>query len=388
MSNNIPTFGYFFRKQIIMNRLLIRSILLIVIIGVIAFFLMGYLSSQKEEVKPPKVEKELPFVKTKSVEYSNAFVDVEQTGRLISKGRVDLITEVSGKMLAGDVPLIVGQSFKKGDVLLRVYDEDARLSLRAAKSRFLSSIANVLPDLKFDYPDNYQSWLDFFNDIKINEPLPEIPEVKNENERIYLAGRNILNDYFNIQTSEIILSRYTIKAPFDGAYSSVSLEVGSIANMGSRIARLIRTDIMELQVPISIEEIPYVKKGNSVKITYQGKEISGKVDRVSEFVDPQSQSVLVYVELKNTPQFPLYEGMFMKAEFAETQLYDVMEIPREAVFNFDEVYTVVDGKLNKIRINVAKLDEYSAYISGLEKGELVVIESLINASNQMPVNTK
>ncbi len=371
-----------------MNRQLTITVLLIVIIGAGAYGIMSYLSAQKEEVKPPKIEKELPYVKVKKVTYSTAMVDVEQTGRLISKGRVDLISQVSGEMLAGDVPLVVGQSFKKGDILLRIYDKDARLALKASKSRFLSSIANVLPDLKFDYPENYQSWLNFFNNIKITKPLPEIPEVSNENERIYLAGKNILNDYFNIQTSEIILSRYTIIAPFNGAYSSVSLEVGSIANMGSRIARLIRTDIMELQVPVSIEEVPYVQKGHMVEISYQGRSMKGKVDRVSDFVDPNSQSVLVYVEMKNAPNFPLFEGMFMKAEFAQTQLYDVMDIPREAVFNFDEVYTVVDGKLNKKRINVAKLDEYSAYISGLEEGSLVVVESLINASNQMPVRTK
>jgi multidrug efflux pump subunit AcrA (membrane-fusion protein) len=359
-----------------------------VIIGAVAYGIMSYLASKKEEVKPPVIEKEDPFVKTVTLTYSNAFVDVEQTGRLISKGRVDLIAEVNGKMLAGDVPLVVGQSFKKGDVLLRIFDEDAKLSLRAAKSRFLSSIANVLPDLKFDYPENYQNWLNFFNSIKITEALPELPVVKNENEKIYLAGKNILNDYFNIQTSEIILSRYTIKAPFDGAYQTVNLEVGSIANMGSRIARLIRTDVMELQVPVSIEEVPYVKKGNKVEISYQGKTIHGKVDRVSEFVDANSQSVLVYVEMKNSPDYPLFEGMFMRAKFDQTELKNVMGIPRESVFNFDEVYTVVDGKLSKQRVNVAKLDEYSAYINGLEEGSLVVVESLINASNQMPVRTK
>lgn len=371
-----------------MNRNIITTIIIVIIIGGLSFGIMNFLASQKEDVKPPVIEKEDPFVKTLAVTYSNAFVNVEQTGRLISKGRVDLISEVSGKMLPGDIPLVVGQSFKKGDILLRIFDEDARLSLRAAKSRFLSSIANVLPDLKYDYSDNYQNWLNFFNSIKIDQPLPKLPQVKNENEKIYLAGKNILNDYFSIQKSEIILSRYTIKAPFDGAYQTVNLEVGSIANMGSRIARLIRTDILELQVPISIDEVPYVKKGNKVEISYQGKTIIGKVNRISDFVDANSQSVLVYVELKNTPNFPLFEGMFMRAKFDQTELIDVMEIPRESVFNFDEVYTVIDGKLNKQKINVAKLDEYSAYIRGLEEGSLVVVESLINASNQMPVRTK
>lgn len=368
-----------------MSRTLIITILGIVVLGIISVAAMNYFASQKEEVQAAKIEKPLPEVKTKKVVYTKAKVDVEETGRLMSTGRVDLITEVNGKMLSGDVPLLTGQSFKKGDVILRIFNEEAKLALQAAKSRFLSSIANVLPDLKYDYPDNYNQWLSFFNAIKINEPLPEFPEVMSENEKIYLASKNILNDYFNIQSSETTLKKYTIHAPFDGSFASVSLEVGAIASPGSRIAKMIRTDMLELQVPLNMAEVPFVKKGNIVTIDYKGKTIAGKVNRVSNFIDPNSQSVLVYIDLKNTPQFPLYEGMYMKALFAETELENVMEIPRAAIFNFDEVFVVIDGKLSKRRVEIAKVDDYTAFISGLEVDSDLVVESLINASDQMPV---
>ncbi|NOR87947.1 MAG: efflux RND transporter periplasmic adaptor subunit [Bacteroidales bacterium] len=366
------------------TRLLITT-LAIIVLGGISFLLMQYFSSKKEEVIIPKVEKQLPIVKTQVVAYSNVMVDVEQTGRLMSTGRVDLITEVSGKMLAGDINLTTGQSFKKGDILLRIFDEEAKLSLKAAKSRFLSSIAGVLPDLKYDYPDNYSPWLNFFNSIEIEKSLPELPKVSSENEKIYLASRNILNDYFTIQSSETMIRKYVIRAPFNGSYTTVTLEVGAIASPGSRIAKMIRTDILELEVPLNIEEIPYVKKGNHVDVDYRGEVIKGVVDRVSDFVEPSSQSIMVYVKMKNSKAKPLYEGMYMKANFAETELHDVMKIPRQALFNFDEVYVVKDGKLSKRRVKLAKVDEYSAYISGLDVGCTLVIESLINASDQMPV---
>lgn len=368
-----------------MSRQSIITLVAIVIFAAIAFSAMNYFSSQKEEMKPPKTEKPLPEVKTEKVSYTNAKVDVEETGRLMSTGRVDLITEVNGRMLDGNVPLFTGQSFKKGDVLLRIFNEEAKLSLQAAKSRFLSSIANVLPDLKYDYPDNYENWLEFFNAIKLNSPLPEFPEVKSENEKIYLASKGILNDYFSIQSTEITIKKYVIYAPFDGAFASVSLEVGSIASPGSRVAKMIRTDILELQVPLNMTEVPFVKKGNTVKVEYQGMQTTGKVNRVSSFVDPGSQAVMVYVDLKNSASFPLYEGMYMKAQFAETELSNVMEVPRSALFNFDEVFVVIDGKLSKRRVQIAKTDEYSTYISGLDLGMDLVVESLINASDQMPV---
>lgn len=368
-----------------MSRQSIITLIAIVFFGAIALLAMNYFASHKEEVKPPKTEKELPEVKTEKVSYTHAKVDVEETGRLMSTGRVDLITEVNGRMLDGDIPMFTGQSFKKGDILLRIFNEEAKLSLQAAKSRFLSTIANVLPDLKYDYTDNYENWLAFFNAIKIDSPLPKFPEVKSENEKIYLASKGILNDYFSIQSTEITMTKYTIYAPFDGAFASVSLEVGSIASPGSRVAKMIRTDILELQVPLNMQEVPFVKKGNTVKVEYQGRQTTGKVNRVSSFVDAGSQSVMVYVDLKNSSKFPLYEGMYMKAQFAETELENVMEIPRSALFNFDEVYVVIDGKLAKRRIQIAKTDEYSTYISGLEPGMDLVIESLINASDQMPV---
>jgi len=368
-----------------MSKQLIITIIAILFLGLISFIAMGYLASQKEEVKPPKTEKPLPIVKTKKVVYGKAKVDVIETGRLMSTGRVDLISEVNGKMLAGNVPLFTGQSFKKGALLLRIFDEEARLALQASKSRFLSTIANVLPDLKYDYSDNYQAWLTFFNAINIFQPLPELPGVKSENEKIYLASRNILNDYFTIQSSEIRLQKYAVYAPFDGSFASVSMEVGAIASPGSRIAKMIRTDVLELQVPLNMTEIPFVKKGNTVEVEYQGKVVHGKVNRVSNFVDPASQSILVYVDLKNSSEFPLYEGMYMKAKFAETELDHVMEIPREALFNFDEVYLVIDGKLHKKRVKIEKVDDYTAFINGIEADSDLVIESLISASDQMPV---
>lgn len=361
------------------------TILAIIVLGIISFLAMNYFSSKKEELVIPKVEMKLPLVKTQVVSYSNALVDIEQTGRLMSTGRVDLIAEVSGKMLAGDVPLIIGQSFKKGDIVLHIFKEEAELTLQAAKSRYLSSIANVLPDLKYDFPDNYDNWLTFFNAIKIKEPLPKFPKITSENERIYLASKNILNDYFSIQRSEITLTKYTLKAPFDGAFTNVSLEVGSIANPGSRIAKMIRTDVLELQVPIGIEEIAYVKKGDEVDVHYKGNSMTGTVNRISDFVDPTSQSILAYVELINSSKMPLYEGMYMKAYFAKNELHNVMKIPREALFNFDEVYTVENEKLSKTRVNVVKVDEYFAYINGLKDGSLLVAESLVNATDQMKV---
>lgn len=96
----------------------------------------------------PRVQKATPLVGIQKITYTTIPVNLVKQGRLISNHKVDISSEVQGKILKGDIPLKTGQAFKKGDLLFRVYDEEAKLALRAAKSRFLTSVANVLPDIK------------------------------------------------------------------------------------------------------------------------------------------------------------------------------------------------------------------------------------------------
>jgi hypothetical protein len=55
------------------------------------------------------------------------------------------------------------------------------------------------------------------------------------------------------------------------------------------------------------------------------------------------------------------------------------------VFNSNEVFTVVDGKLKKKVINVLKWNETTLIFNGLEEGEKVVAEPLINVKENSPV---
>jgi len=63
-----------------------------------------------------------------------------------------------------------------------------------------------------------------------------------------------------------------------------------------------------------------------------------------------------------------------------------MEIDRSAVYNFNEVFTVIDGKLEKKIIDVLKINQETLLFSGLDEGTLVVVEPLVNATNGMLVD--
>lgn len=352
----------------------------IIAILLIAFMAMSYFSAQKESpetVIPKDVARK---VKAMPVKYEPVAYTINATGRLGSQSYVDIIAEVQGEILPGSVSLKKGQRFKKGDLLIRIYDEITDYNLKAAKSRFQNSIANILPDFKIDFPDDYDKIKGFFDKVKINEPMPPLPEINSDKERIFLASRNILNDYFNIKSSEIQLAKHSIYAPFSGTFTEVMLEVGSIANPGSRLARIINTGMLELEVPIPVHDVKWINKGDHIVARSEDGtgEWNGKVVRKADYVDRNTQSVSVFISLQNHGDNPLFEGQYLRASFDGEITGNAMEIPRRAVFNSNEVFIVTDSTLQKAEVNILKINQQTMIFNGLQEGVNVIVEPLIN----------
>lgn len=363
----------------------VRKTLISIGVVIFAIFLAVLLSqyfADKKEIPESREKQDAKlYVKAVPVAYNVNYAGISATGRLSSQHAVDLSAEVSGQVLSGDIQLKEGASFKKGDLLVQIFDEEAKSNLKASKSRFLNGIAGILPDMKIDFPDSYATWLNFFNEINIGKPLPDLPQIDSDKEKVFLASRNILSDYYTIQSTEIRLEKYKIYAPFNGTFTTVMMEVGSVANPGSRIATMIKTDKLELEVPVKIDDIYWINVGDNVKASTKDGLYTwnGKVVRKSDYVDPSSQSITVFVALEPTKSKSLYQGQYLKAVFAEKKLNESMEIPRNAVFNKEMVYTINDGKLKKQKVNILKTSETNVLFSGLDPGTIIVVEPLVNA---------
>lgn len=363
------------------------SISFLVVAIVAAFFIMQALANSKKDPESRAKEKAKIFVRVNTIKYSDMNTSIKASGRLSSQSLVDLSAEVSGKILQGDISLKEGTNFKKGDLLVRIFDEEAKNNLKASKSRFLNSIAGILPDMKIDFSQEYDKWNKFFNDININKELPALPKFNTDKEKIFLASRNILNDYYTIESAQVRLSKYKIYAPFKGTFTNVMMEVGSVANPGTRIATMIKTDNLELEVPVKAEDIYWIKKGDKVKVSTNDGQMTwwGKVVRKSDYVDPASQSIMVYVAVEPKKDKPLYQGQYLQAEFSDKIVHQSFEIPRNALFNKNEVYLVEDGVLKRATVSVLKLGSTTALISGPKENSTIVVEPLINAAEGVVV---
>jgi membrane fusion protein (multidrug efflux system) len=178
---------------------------------------------------------------------------------------------------------------------------------------------------------------------------------------------------------EVIFKRYTLYAPFDGSYKSVTSEVGSVASMNMQIATLIRTDEMEVIVPVLPEKLEWINKGLKVEFKRNnGQTVKGKVSRVAGFIDQGSQSVNVYVTVRNNRSNYLLEGEYVEAAFTSPGAVSGMVVPREALLKNNRVYVLENGQIQEREVKVLERLEDSYIIEGFKEGETIVVESLVD----------
>jgi len=357
-------------------------VLSVLIIVILAYGIMRFLAAQRPAPPMRQSVEARRFVRIEPVKYADIPASVVEPGRLTSVAVVDIISEASGKIEPGKIPLKKGAGFSSGDVLFVVYPDEAVLSLKARKSQYQNTLAGILPDLAIDYPEYEQGYRDFFSSISVDQPLPPLPEIDNDQLKIFLASRNVISEYYNIQRDELQLRRRTVTAPFDGTYLEVNMEVGAYANAGARVARAIRTDQLELEVSLPRKDAAWVKIGDPVTVTSEDGFASwnGHVIRKSKFVDENTQRQEIFVRLDNGGSQPLLAGEYLVASFPVRPIDSVMEIPRNAVFNFDEVFLVKSGRLAKAHINVIMENERTLLFNGLSEGDTLVVQQLINVS--------
>ena len=346
----------------------------------LAYGLMKFLIAQKEELnRRPPIESRR-FVRAEAVKYKTIVSPVSAPGRLSSVSEIDLVAEASGKILPGKVVLKKGTTFTKGDILFTIYPDEAILALKAKRSQFMNTIANLLPDISIDFPEQKPLLNEFFTSISLDQKLPSFPVMKDEKIRIFLASRNVLSEYYEIRKDELQLSHHTVTAPFNGTYTQVYLEAGAYTNTGGRVAHAIRTDKLELEVPLERFDAEWVKIGDEVKIRSDRRSIDwkGQVIRKNQFVDENTQSQGVYVRVENHLQPSLLSGEYLSAGFPGHPIEQAMEIPRNVVFNTNEVFIVVENRLQKKTINIIKVNEKTLIFNGLNEGGMLVMQPLIN----------
>lgn len=342
-----------------------------VVILVGAFALSKQLAAMKEPPKEDPQVKQVTLVEVLKVSNGAVPGQIDVNGRLLAREKINVVSEVSGRLLASRRQFKEGVAFRKGETLFRLDDTDFRLSLVATRSGFQSLLTQLLTDLKIDYPDNFSNWKAYVDNFDPAKSLPALPQVSSAQEKGYLVAKNVYNQYYNIQSQEAKLRKYTFRAPFSGVVDKASINPGSMVAAGQNLGAFLNNQNFELEAGVNIAQVGNVTVGNTVRLTSPdiAGEWEGTVRRISKSIDPATQNVTAYIQVKGNE---LREGMYLRGTIGDGTIENATVIPRKLLVGGDQVYTIQDSVLKLTTVNVVRESGSEAIVKGLPNNTLLL----------------
>ncbi len=351
----------------------------IILIGV---FLSSLLAGMKEEPEKKKVERVYRLVKVKEVKTDTLLKRIPINGKLVAAEKIEVFTEVTGKLLKSSKSFKVGQHFDKGEVLLAMDGTESLLNLKSQRSGFLNSIAQSLPDIKIDFESEYDTWKSFLDAITPEKALPALPEVNNPKLKNWLSGRNIYKDYYAIKSAENRQGKFTLSAPYDGSVSSGNVNPGTLIRANQKVGEFIADGAFELEAAIPDEDATGVTSGAKVMLS---NGVTGKVIRVARNADPSTQRVSIYASVSGAG---LKEGIYMEGVVEVAEIPNTISIDRSLVSDDGMVYLVNDSVLFQKPVKVVHSFEENLLITGLSPGDVLLNQVIQGAYEGMLVKTE
>ena len=369
-------------------RKIIQSIASVVI--AVLFVAGGVILAKKLAGSRPSLPKSTQggaaTVFTATVENGSVPINISATGQLMALNRMDLFSEVQGVMLPDNGKFKAGNRYTKGASLISINAEDYKANLVSQRSNLLNLITSSLADLRLDFPNSFEKWNDYAKSFDINKAVPELPEPSSDQEKLFISGRNILSTYYAIKNAEIVLSKYNLSAPFNGVLTEALVTPGTVIRPGQKLGSFIDPTVFELEAPINAMMVDYLKVGQSVELAAtdkSGRSWTGKVVRVNSLLDPSTQTMNAFIRVTGKG---LEEGMFLEASVAAKEVDNAFELPREVLFDENQVYTTDGKELIKSAIEPIYFTENTVIVRGLENGTQVLTKMPPSAYPGMEVN--
>jgi RND family efflux transporter MFP subunit len=255
-----------------------------------------------------------------------------------------------------------GQFVKKGSPLLSVYSPD----LLSAQQEYLSAL-KAKQKFKADSNDDMSDSIDEIEKAA-RERLRLLDISDAQIEQLSAAGR--------------VERAVKLYAPSSGYVTEKMVLQGQKIMMNDALMVIVDLTRVWGEIDIHETDLPYIKTGMPVEVTlsyWQGKTFRGIISFLNPFMDPETRVLKARIEIPNF-ELVLKPNMYGDAKLS----YNIGKktaVPEQAVMQTGERnYVFIKGKGDlivpyEIKLGIRSSDGYYEVVSGLKRGELVVVSA-------------
>ncbi|WP_165748173.1 efflux RND transporter periplasmic adaptor subunit [Cellulophaga sp. Z1A5H] len=357
-------------------RKIVLSIIGIVLIALSVFAAITLINNKNE--KKPKPEKVIKTVFASKVINGTIPIVISAHGNVVAKRRVELYAEVQGVFKKGSKLFKTGESYNRGEAIIRIDAAEYSATVQSAKSNLYNLLTSIMPDLRLDYPEIYSKWQAYLSAFDMNKTIAVLPEMTTDKEKYFITGRGILTSYYDVKTLEQRLAKYRISAPFNGILTEALVNEGTLVRTGQKLGEFINTDVYELEVSIPKTYSDLLQIGETVHLINLDKtnEYSGIVTRINGNVDQASQTIKAFIEIKNKG---LKEGMYLEAKLNAKKEENAIEVARGLLLENDQIFVIHDSVLDVIDVTPIYFSDKTVVLKNVPDGETIVSKPVVGA---------
>ena len=351
-----------------MRKLILAILGVLFITGAIYGAKMIINSKSKTRKAPSKVIKTV-FVDT--VKNTSIPIIIPANGNLVAKRRVEIYSEVQGIFKPGSKLFKPGEKYQKNEAFISINDTEYYANVQLAKSNLYNSIAAVLADLRLDFPEVFLKWEAYLKSYDLNKPTPKLPKMVSEKENYFITGRSIVSNYYTVKNLEQRLSKYTISAPFKGILTEALVTEGTLIRSNQKLGEFIDPSVYEMEVSLSKTFASLLDVGETVELNNleHTKKYSGIVSRVNGSINSATQTIAVYIEIKNSS---LKEGMYLEANLNAKKEKNAIEINRGLLLDENKIFIVRDSVLDMIDVRPVYFSDTKVVLKDIPDGTIIL----------------
>lgn len=322
-----------------------------------------------------------------SVRKSDGVLSITTEGEVQARTEIDLVAEVSGKIIAVSSEFTEGGGFSSDDVLLKIEDNDYKIEVINAQAEVARQ--QTIVDQGIADAEVARQQLEGKNASALGLRQPQLAEAR--------AG--LLAAEALLQQAELNLARTEVSLPFPGRIRTETVGLGQYVTAGTPLAQVFSTELAEIRVPLTDTQlqslglpIGYKSDPENAPLARVYAEVAGEVRqwmgrlvRVESAFDSDTRVLFasVYVEKPYSPEtialagMPLAVGLYVRVEIEGQTVENGLAIPRDALRTGEKVFVVNDGKLDIRQVSVEHSSEDEVIVTaGLSLGEQVVVSAV------------
>ncbi|MFQ6370180.1 efflux RND transporter periplasmic adaptor subunit [Shewanella sp. YIC-542] len=342
-----------------------KFITALVIAGICAAGFYRWQNAQQATQNQPSEHARIIPVVTAIVENKALSADIKLVGKLAAEHSVYIAPQVTGKIAA--ISVRSNQQVSAGQQLLKLEDAKAVAAVMEAKA----------------YLADEQRKLQEYEKLAHSDAITQT-EIDAQRASVDIATARLAS-------AEADLAYHHIKAPFNGVVGLVDFSLGKMVTQGTELLSLDDLSVLRLDLQVPEAHLSQLSLGMLVSArsaAWPGETFSGKVVAIDPRINEETLNVRTRVQFSN-PQHKLRPGMMLEATMSfAPEHHPVIPVQALEYSGTKRFVYKVDDTLKAQRTQVqlgARIDNLVLITDGLQPGDQIVVQGLVNIRDGMQV---